>query len=300
MQSDGNLVIYTAANGVVWATRTEGHAGARLVVQNDGNVVIYTPSDLPLWSTGTSATGLGTMYPGDSLLTGQSRVSTDGRFTFVMQGDGNLVEYLNVNGAPTRPLWSTGTNGSNFRLVMQSDGNLVIYTAANGVVWATRTEGHAGARLVVQNDGNVVIYTPSDQPLWSTGVPAAGCSSTPGAGDAVHRWTPVVTCVLGMLQQPQTSQYVGAVLAVIACESGGDPNAINRTDINAQRGTPSRGLVQVIQPTFDANRSTLLPNNIVDPAANIFAGMHYAIGRYRSILSIPTVSSGRCQGYRAP
>ncbi|WP_063831002.1 MULTISPECIES: hypothetical protein, partial [Streptomyces] len=34
-------------------------------------------------------------------------------------------------------------------------------------------------------------------------------------------------------------------------ESGGDPNAVNDWDINAQKGIPSKGLLQVIQPTFD-------------------------------------------------
>ena len=35
-------------------------------------------------------------------------------------------------------------------------------------------------------------------------------------------------------------------------ESGGNPNAVNNWDINAQNGTPSKGLLQTIQPTFDA------------------------------------------------
>ena len=35
-------------------------------------------------------------------------------------------------------------------------------------------------------------------------------------------------------------------------ESAGNPNAQNGWDVNAQNGTPSKGLLQVIQPTFDA------------------------------------------------
>ncbi|MFD6804061.1 lytic transglycosylase, partial [Streptomyces cyaneofuscatus] len=34
-------------------------------------------------------------------------------------------------------------------------------------------------------------------------------------------------------------------------ESSGNPNAVNDWDINAQNGIPSKGLLQVIQPTFD-------------------------------------------------
>ncbi|CAM5696611.1 transglycosylase SLT domain-containing protein [Streptomyces californicus] len=35
-------------------------------------------------------------------------------------------------------------------------------------------------------------------------------------------------------------------------ESSGNPNAVNDWDINARNGIPSKGLLQVIQPTFDA------------------------------------------------
>ncbi|HET9894011.1 MAG TPA: LppP/LprE family lipoprotein [Streptosporangiaceae bacterium] len=125
--------------------------------------------------------------------------------------------------------------------------------------------------------------------------PGVPCSSSPGSGDEVTRWTPVVDCVLGMLSQPKS--LAPDVLKVIRCESGGQPGVENDKDINAARGTPSIGLVQVIQPTFDAYHSPVLSTNIKDPAANIYAGMNYAIHRYRSIANIPTVASGKCQGY---
>lgn len=125
----------------------------------------------------------------------------------------------------------------------------------------------------------------------SAASPAAQCSSTPGSGDNVTRWNNVVTCVLGMLGQPASSELVNDVDIVIRGESSGDPNAINLWDQNAQNGTPSTGLVQVIQPTFDAYKSPNLDDNIWDPAANIYAGMNYGIHRYGSIQQIPGVVS---------
>jgi hypothetical protein len=50
---DGNLVLYTASNKVVWATRTGGHPGAVAVMQRDGNSVVYSATGVPLWSTRT-------------------------------------------------------------------------------------------------------------------------------------------------------------------------------------------------------------------------------------------------------
>ncbi|MGY0487387.1 transglycosylase SLT domain-containing protein [Streptomyces sp. WG-D5] len=66
-------------------------------------------------------------------------------------------------------------------------------------------------------------------------------------------------------------------------ESGGDPNAVNGTDINAQNGTPSKGLLQVIQPTFDAYHVDGTANNLTDPVANIVAAANYAADKYGSI-----------------
>jgi hypothetical protein len=100
----------------------------------------------------------------ESLTAGQSRVSADGRFTLVMQGDGNLVLYWAGHGA----LWATGTNGSGATIAtMQGDGNLVLYNASGSAKWSSHTYGHAGAGLTVQSDGNVVIYQNSTA-LWSS------------------------------------------------------------------------------------------------------------------------------------
>ncbi|WP_053170722.1 transglycosylase SLT domain-containing protein [Streptomyces sp. SBT349] len=66
-------------------------------------------------------------------------------------------------------------------------------------------------------------------------------------------------------------------------ESSGDPNAINLWDINAINGTPSIGLLQVIQPTFDAYHVEGTPYDIYDPVANLTAAANYAWDRYGSI-----------------
>ncbi|MGW3013263.1 transglycosylase SLT domain-containing protein [Streptomyces sp. NPDC001219] len=66
-------------------------------------------------------------------------------------------------------------------------------------------------------------------------------------------------------------------------ESAGDPNAVNDWDINAINGVPSKGLLQVIQPTFDAYHVAGTPNKLTDPIANITAAANYAADRYGSI-----------------
>ncbi|POX62017.1 lytic transglycosylase [Streptomyces sp. Ru62] len=66
-------------------------------------------------------------------------------------------------------------------------------------------------------------------------------------------------------------------------ESSGNPNAINNWDINAVNGIPSKGLLQVIPPTFQAYHVPGTSWNIYDPVANITAAANYAAHRYGSI-----------------
>ncbi|RKN09289.1 transglycosylase SLT domain-containing protein [Streptomyces radicis] len=66
-------------------------------------------------------------------------------------------------------------------------------------------------------------------------------------------------------------------------ESSGDPNAINNWDINARNGVPSKGLLQVIKPTFDAYHVEGTAYDQYDPVANIVAACNYAADRYGSM-----------------
>lgn len=78
------------------------------------------------------------------------------------------------------------------------------------------------------------------------------------------------------------------IAKIIEHESSGNPNAINLWDSNAQKGTPSIGLMQTIQPTFDAYK---LPghDNIRNPVDNIIAGVRYSIERYGSTSNVPGI-----------
>ncbi len=121
--------------------------------------------------------GIRSIYPNNvlmgnqGLVTGQSISSLDGRFSLVMQADGNLVHYWNGHGA----LWSTGTWGTQGKTAsMQSDGNFVLYSTAVPTVgaslWSSNTYGNPGAYLAIQDDGNLVVYGSNGAtPLWSSG-----------------------------------------------------------------------------------------------------------------------------------
>ncbi|MCA1191612.1 transglycosylase SLT domain-containing protein [Saccharopolyspora sp. 6V] len=102
-----------------------------------------------------------------------------------------------------------------------------------------------------------------------------------GVSGDVESWRPTVLRALAMTGQP--ASLADLVLMQMRTESGGNPRAINLWDSNAAKGTPSKGLMQVIDPTFAANRDPSLPNDVWDPLANIVASIRYAIGRYGSL-----------------
>ncbi|ATL70483.1 transglycosylase SLT domain-containing protein [Nocardia terpenica] len=66
-------------------------------------------------------------------------------------------------------------------------------------------------------------------------------------------------------------------------ESSGNPQAINLYDSNAAAGIPSKGLLQVIDPTFQAFHVDGTAWDIYDPVANIAAACNYAASRYGSM-----------------
>lgn len=111
-----------------------------------------------------------------------------------------------------------------------------------------------------------------------------------GSGGAgVERFRGVVTQALG--QVGQSLSLVNTTLRRMNQESGGNPKAVNRNDINWINGTPSVGLMQVIRPTFDAyagkyrKTGPKLYGVSIDPMANIYASMRYALSRYGSLSS---------------
>jgi len=66
-------------------------------------------------------------------------------------------------------------------------------------------------------------------------------------------------------------------------ESSGNTQAINLYDSNAAAGIPSKGLLQVIDPTFQAYHVNGTSWDIYDPVANIAAACNYAAARYGSM-----------------
>ncbi|HAR1890987.1 tape measure protein [Enterococcus faecium] len=101
-------------------------------------------------------------------------------------------------------------------------------------------------------------------------------------GSGVERWRNVAIRALKMTGQ-YSAGNLNALLNQMRTESNGNPKAINNWDINAKKGTPSKGLLQVIDPTFRAYAMPGFNSNIYDPLSNILASIRYALSRYGSL-----------------
>ncbi|OEV27860.1 hypothetical protein AN219_21855 [Streptomyces nanshensis] len=99
-------------------------------------------------------------------------------------------------------------------------------------------------------------------------------------GDSLDGWIKQARAVMKEEGIPGSHQ---GIKKNIMRESGGDPNAMNDWDINAQKGTPSKGLLQTIQPTFDAYHVKGTKHEVTDPVANIVAACNYAADKYGSM-----------------
>jgi LysM repeat protein len=121
---------------------------------------------------------------GESLGIDQKLTSSNGKYTLIMQADGNLVLYAESN----TPVWATSTQDSGaVRASLQDDGNLVLYTKEEErrfrrdvavAVWASQTSGEK-VRLVLQDDRNLIIYTADGHELWASGTALAGGAEAP-------------------------------------------------------------------------------------------------------------------------
>lgn len=112
------------------------------------------------------------------------------------------------------------------------------------------------------------------------GFGGSGVNYKPSAG--VEQWRATAKKALELTNQ-FTEANLNRLLMQMKSESGGNPNAINNWDINAKMGIPSKGLMQVIDPTFRAYAMKGFDKNIYDPMSNILAAIRYTLARYGSL-----------------
>jgi hypothetical protein len=155
--------------------------------------------------------------------------------------------------------------------------------SANGQNRHARTTRLA-RKLAVAGTGAAVLALPL---IGATGASAATPAAAPAAATAATAYPDNLDGWIResldiMAQHGIPGSYEG-IHRNIMRESSGNPLAINNWDINAVNGTPSKGLLQVIDPTFQAYHVPGTSWDPYDPVANITAACNYAADRYGSM-----------------
>jgi hypothetical protein len=172
-----------------------------------------------------------------------------------------------------------------------------------------KADGHEGAGTEPTQGSNSEGFY-DRRPTPSVGGGSAGAMSSPGVGGAaggpsspiqydvdagVEQWRQNVE--IGLERNGLPTSLADQVLYQMQTESSGNPNAINNWDSNAQKGTPSGGLLQTIGPTYDSYKLPGAGDNMFDPQDNIDAAINYAQERYGPTLMNENGGMGSGRGY---
>ncbi|MFD0071280.1 transglycosylase SLT domain-containing protein [Streptomyces sp. NPDC127166] len=209
--------------------------------------------------------------------------------------------------APTAPAAArtyTVVSGDSLSLIARKKGiqggwkNL--YHANKSVVGDNPSLIHPGLELTIRRDSVKAAPTQAKTkpvtPAVATGTGSSAAAAAPAVAapaavkaatvaatnyaDNLDGWIRESLAIMGQHGIP--GSYDGIFRNVMR-ESSGNPQAINLWDSNAVAGTPSKGLLQVIEPTFLAYHVPGTSLDLFDPVANITAACNYAADRYGSI-----------------
>jgi Transglycosylase SLT domain len=143
------------------------------------------------------------------------------------------------------------------------------------------TTGAATVALTLMPASAQAAEAPQAKTAHTVAAPSSGSHADPkGTGANLDGWIKQSLAIMKAKGIP--GSYEGLKRNIMR-ESGGNPNAQNNWDVNAQQGTPSKGLLQVIDPTFNAYHVDGTARSVTDPVANITAAANYAAHRYGSI-----------------
>ncbi|MFF5379078.1 transglycosylase SLT domain-containing protein [[Kitasatospora] papulosa] len=182
-------------------------------------------------------------------------------------------------GSQTQSLKATGLsqNTTAERLAKTADAAKAKEEAAKKKAAA---KAEAKAKAVAEAKSKAAAKAKADAKKRSAKKASRAADRKPVYANNLDGWIREALSIMHEKKIPGT--YEGLHRNIIR-ESSGNPRAINNWDINAINGIPSKGLLQVIKPTFDFYHVKGTKHDQYDPVANITAAANYAADKYGSI-----------------
>ncbi|MET9691576.1 transglycosylase SLT domain-containing protein [Streptomyces sp. NPDC006514] len=211
--------------------------------------------------------------PGHSRLTKAHKLSIAGVATLSAAAvafsliPADAAEAETINAAPVA--WTQAVNGAQTKAL---HGNL----SAQQVI----SQANAKAAAKIKADADAKAKAAAKKAREAKTAASRSAARTPVFANNLDGWIKEALFIMKKEGIPGT--YAG-IHKNIMRESSGNPMAINNWDINAQNGIPSKGLLQVIYPTFKAYHVKGTKFDQYDPVANIVAACNYAADRYGSM-----------------
>ncbi|GAA3896767.1 transglycosylase SLT domain-containing protein [Streptomyces sp. NPDC003631] len=137
--------------------------------------------------------------------------------------------------------------------------------------------------LAVAGTGAAVLALPILGATCASAAPSAAPAKVTSAASRAGSLDSWIRQSLAIMAERGIPGSYNGIYRNVMRESSGNPRAINLWDSNARKGIPSKGLLQVIDPTFRAYHVPGTAFDPYDPVANITAACNYAAHRYGSI-----------------
>ncbi|WP_190132972.1 transglycosylase SLT domain-containing protein, partial [Streptomyces mashuensis] len=182
---------------------------------------------------------------------------------------GNAVA---ADSATVKPVaWNAGTFGATQDAELAKELDAVKDKAAADAAAAVKAKADAGRKEQAASRS-------TDRAALKPAAPAAPAPKK--YADNLDGW---INQALDIMHAKGIPGSYEGVKRNIMRESTGNPRAINGWDVNAVNGVPSKGLLQIIDPTFKAYHVDGTSWDIYDPVANIVASCNYAADKYGSM-----------------
>jgi TP901 family phage tail tape measure protein len=226
----------------------------------------------------------------------EAGMGNDGRTLGRALSDGLVVG----SGQGTRDLREAGANVANevtdaTREALDSHSPSGVYMSEGqnivlGLTQGITTQSQTSLPGAVQ--GMVDLIRSSFTQSMSNG--AAFGTAGGAAGGSLNDWINQAVQQSGV----DPGKWAGNLQSLIMHESGGDPNARNNWDVNAQAGNASVGLGQLT----GTNRARYTPQGMdpMDPVAQVMATIGYIRDRYGDIGNVPGIRSLAAGGAYKP
>ncbi|MFF7299546.1 transglycosylase SLT domain-containing protein [Streptomyces sp. NPDC008265] len=217
--------------------------------------------------------------PGHSRLTKAHKLSIAGVATLsaaavafsLVPADATETE-TTISAAPVA--WAQAVNGTQTKALYGHLSTQQVIADANAKAAAVAAKAKADA------DAKAKAAAAAKKAREQKAAASRSAARTPVFANNLDGW--IKEALFIMKKEGIPGSYAG-IHRNIMRESSGNPMAINNWDINARNGIPSKGLLQVIYPTFKAYHVKGTKFDQYDPVANIVAACNYAADRYGSM-----------------